>query len=117
MKTSWFIRCHVVDVRVLITEKPDREYARVYANIERTLRNHGSSSAFVVHAEEEGHLPDWTGAAVVGQEFTKTQRRIVKAAFIATEMTINTSTGFFRLATAAANLVKKGASHILKKED
>ena len=81
------------------------------------LRYHRSSSAFVAHAEEEGHLPDWTGAAVVGQNLSKTQRRIVEAAFIATEMTINTSPGFFRLATAAANLVKKEASHIFQKED
>ena len=81
------------------------------------LRYHRSSSAFVAHAEKEGHLPDWKSAAVVGQNLSKTQRRIVEAAFIATEMTINTSPGFFRLATAAANLVKKEASHIFQKED
>ena len=57
-----------------------------------------------------------SAAAVVGQNFSKTQR-IVEAASIATEMAINTSPGFFRLATAAANLVKKEASHILQKED
>ena len=32
------------------------------------LRYHRSSSAFVAHAVEEGYLPDWTGAAVVGPD-------------------------------------------------
>ena len=33
MKTAWLIRCHVVDVPVLIAEKPDGGYARVCASI------------------------------------------------------------------------------------
>ena len=61
--------------------------------------------AFVAHAEEQGQLLDWSAAAVVGQNFTKTQRTVVEAAFIATEMSINTSPGFFKLAAAAANLI------------
>ena len=69
------------------------------------LRNHILSSAFLAHAEEEGHLPDWLDAAIKGKNFTKTQR-IVEDAFIATEMTINTLPGFFRLA-AATNFIKK----------
>ena len=46
-----------------------------------------------------------------------TQGKIVEAALIATEMAINASPEFFILATAAANLVKKEALHILQKED
>ena len=54
------------------------------------LKNLRPSSAFVAHAEEEGHLTDWPGAAVIGQNFTKT-RRIAEAASIATKKKVNTS--------------------------
>ena len=51
------------------------------------LRNHRVSNAFVVHVDEAGHLPDWAGATSLKKDFTKTQRKIVEAAFIATAKT------------------------------
>ena len=71
------------------------------------LRNHRLSNAFVIHAEKEGHLPDWTRATHVDQNFSKTQRRIIEAAFIAKGDVLNTSSGFFRLASVSALLARK----------
>ena len=70
------------------------------------LRFHRKSNAFVAHAEEAGHLPNWSGAASLSKEFSKTQRKIVEAAFIAMGG-INTSPGFFRLASVVAELISK----------
>ena len=70
------------------------------------LRYHRSSNAFVVHAEGEGHLPDWSGATSLKQNFTKNRRKVVEVAFIAKGNTINTSPGFFRLASIAATVIR-----------
>ena len=70
------------------------------------LRNHRVSNAFVAHVDEAGHLPDWARATSLKKDFTKTQRKIVEAAFIATEDTLNISQGFFRLASVAATLIR-----------
>ena len=59
------------------------------------LRNHRVSNAFVTHVDEAEHLPDWARATSLRKDFTKIQRKIVEAAFIATEDTLNISQGFF----------------------
>ena len=68
------------------------------------LRYHRPSNAFVAHVDEEGHLPNWSGATSI-QNLTKSQRKVIEAAFIASGKNINTSTGFFRLASVAAALI------------
>ena len=60
----------------------------------------------MAHVDEAGHLPDWAGATSLKKDFTKTQKKIVEAAFIATEDTLNISQGFFRLASVAATLIR-----------
>ena len=66
------MKCHVLDVPVLIPEKPNgvAMHTRVRDH-GADLKNHRSSSAFVAYAEEEGHLTDWSGVAVIGQNFTQ----------------------------------------------
>ena len=71
------------------------------------VRFHRESNAFVAHAEETGHLPNWSGAASISKDFSKTQRKIVEAAHIAMGGTINTSPGFFRLAFPVALLISR----------
>ena len=72
------------------------------------IRNHRLSNAFVIHVEEEGHLPDWSAATCTDCKLSKAQRKVIEAAFIAMGGTLNMSTGFFRLASAAASLVRQG---------
>ena len=69
------------------------------------LRFHRSSNAFVAHVDEVGHLPDWAGAASI-RNLTRSQRKIIEAAFIANGSTINTSAGFFRLSSVAASVLR-----------
>ena len=76
------------------------------------LRYHRPSSGFVVawqdnHADDKGHLPNWSGAASLDRNFTKGQRKIVEAAFISSGNTLNASPGFFRLSSFAATLIRR----------
>ena len=70
------------------------------------VRYHRTTSAFVAHIDEAGHLPNWATATSLETGLTKSQRRIVEAAFIAEGNALNTSPGFFRLASAAAKLIR-----------
>ena len=70
------------------------------------LRYHRPSNAFVAHVDEAGHLPNWSDATSI-KNLTKSQRKVIEAAFIAEGNTLNTSTGFFRLASVAATLIRK----------
>ena len=56
--------------------------------------------------DEAGYLPGWAGATSLKKDFPKTQRKIVEAAFIATEDTLNIPQGFFSLASVAATLIR-----------
>ena len=76
------------------------------------VRYHRTSSAFVAHVDEAGHLPDWTTATSLETGLTKSQRRIVEAAFIGEGNVLNTSPGFFRLASSAAKLIRSQHSTI-----
>ena len=69
------------------------------------LRHHRLSNAMVIHAERTDHLPDWASASVIHTDFSKFERRAVEAAYIAVEDNINTSPGFFRLATPVAHRI------------
>ena len=74
------------------------------------LRHHRLSNALVVHAEQTDHLPNWDEASALHTGFSNLERRAIEAAYIATQDNLNTSSGFFRLATPAAQ-------HILKTID
>ena len=65
------------------------------------------SHAFVAHVDDEGHMPNWSGAASLDRNVTKGQRKIVEAAFISSGNTLNTSAGFFRLSSFAATLIRQ----------
>ena len=60
------------------------------------------SSAFVAHVDDETYLPDWSGATSI-QNLTKSQRKVIEAAFIASGNNINTSTGFHILGNGLEN--------------
>jgi len=74
------------------------------------LRYHRMSNALVIHAEKESHLPNWSSAAVVCSNLTKTERRALEATFISTEPTTNTSIGFFKTAAPVARLIQRKMS-------
>jgi len=59
-------------------------------------------SAFVVHAEQSNHLPNWVEAGILASCKTKGNRKVTEAAYIATNDTINTRAGFIRWAKSAA---------------
>ena len=73
------------------------------------LRYHRPFSAFVTHVDDEGHLPNWSGAASLDRNFTKGQGKIVESetAFISSGNTLNTSSGIFRLSSFAATLIRR----------
>ena len=68
----------------------------------RDLRNDLDHSAFVVHAHQTSHLPDWGGATILASCKTKGNRKATEAAYIATNDTINTRVGFIKWASSAA---------------
>ena len=71
------------------------------------LRNHRETKAIVIHADREGHLPDWNNAEALHSNLTKTERWLIEAAYIRTEEVTNVSQGFFKLHTSIAERVKK----------
>ena len=66
------------------------------------FRHHRLSNAMVVHSEKEGHLPRWKDATIIHQGLTKSKRKAMEAAIIATSPNINTKPGSLRLAKAVA---------------
>ena len=68
----------------------------------RDFRNDQDFSAFVVHAHESHHLPDWYAASILASCRNKAERKATEAAYIATNDTINTRVGFIRWAKPAA---------------
>ena len=68
----------------------------------RDLRNNMDYSAFVVHAEQSHHLPNWAEAGILACCKTKGSRKATEAAYIATNDTINTRAGFIKWAKSAA---------------
>ena len=71
------------------------------------LRNHRETKAIVMHADKEGHLPNWNGAEALHSNLTKTERWLIEAAYIRTEEVTNVSQGFFKLHACIAERVKK----------
>ncbi|XP_076069780.1 uncharacterized protein LOC143041658 [Oratosquilla oratoria] len=61
------------------------------------LRAHRTSNALVIHAEEYGHLPNWDGVEILKQGLDKKKRKIVEAAFIASQPCCNHRDGFIKL--------------------
>ena len=66
------------------------------------FRHHRLSNAMVVHSVKEGHLPRWKDATIVHQGLTKSKRKAMESAIIATSPNINTRLGSLRLAKAVA---------------
>ena len=66
------------------------------------FRYHRLSNAMVVHSEKEGHLPRWKDATILHQGLTKSKRRAMEAAIIATSLNNNTRPGSLRLSKVTA---------------
>ena len=66
------------------------------------------SNAMVVHSEKEGHLPRWRDATIVHQGLSKTKRKALEAAVIATAPNINTRPGALRLSKIVAQSLATG---------
>ena len=73
------------------------------------LRNHKTFNAIVLHADEEGHLPNWIEAKVLHAYLKKTYRRLIETAYILSEQVTNASPGFFKLHFTIAEQIKKEA--------
>ena len=68
----------------------------------RDLRNHMDHSAFVGHALETNHLPNWDGAGILTSCRNRDNRKATEAAHIAMNETINIRVGFMKWAKSAA---------------
>ena len=68
----------------------------------RDVRNGMDHSSFVVHAHQTNHLPDWNRASILVKCKSKRLRKMTEAAYITTNDTINTRTGFIKWAKSAA---------------
>ena len=68
----------------------------------RDLKNNMEHSAFVVHALNTSHLPNWGGAGILTSCRSKENRKATEAAHIAMNETINIRAGFMKWAKAAA---------------
>ena len=66
------------------------------------FRYHRMSNAMVVHSEKEGHLPRWKDATIMHQGLSKSNRKAMEGAIIATAPNINTRPGALRLAKVTA---------------
>ena len=75
------------------------------------LRNHRTSKAIVMHADQDGHLPKWDEAVVMHTNLKKVQRWLIESAYINTEKVTNISSGFFKLHPCIAQLIKNEANN------
>ena len=71
----------------------------------RDVKNHKDTSSFVLHIEEEGHMPDWGKAEVIWCGQGKTKRKIMESAVIETLPNINSKRGDYWLASTAAKII------------
>ena len=69
------------------------------------IRRHDPRSAFVVHVDAVGHLPNWSQASIFKQGLAPRQRKIVEAALIQTTSNFNTSPGSHELSKVIAHLI------------
>ena len=59
----------------------------------RDVRNHKTASSFVIHIEEEQHLPEWNRAEIMWSGREKSRRKIMESAAIETVPNINCKRG------------------------
>ena len=70
------------------------------------LTVNNDSSALVIHAMREGHLPNWKKAVTLHEGMTRLQRRAIEAAYISTKENINSSKGFFKMSRIVSGSIK-----------
>jgi hypothetical protein len=70
------------------------------------VRHHRNSNAMVVHVDEAGHLPNWKEAETIHEGLSKHKRKVMEAAYIATEKNMNTASGRFKLSKVAAAIIR-----------
>ena len=60
----------------------------------------------VVHVDEAGHLPNWKEAEVIHEGLSKQKRKVMEAAYIATEKNMNTASGRFKVSKVAVAIMR-----------
>ena len=60
-----------------------------------------------MHVDQEGHLPKWDEAVVVGSGQGKAKRKIMESAIIDAVENINSKRGDFTIASALAKMIWK----------
>ena len=73
----------------------------------RDVRTHQPTSSFVMHVDQEGHLPKWDEAVVVWSGQGKAKRKIMESAIIDAVENINSKRGDFTIASALAKMIWK----------
>ena len=71
----------------------------------RDIRNHISTSSFVIHVEEYQHLPNWERSEILWKGQGKSRRKLIESAVIETLPNINSKRGDFTLSSILANIV------------
>ena len=69
------------------------------------LRHHRTTNSLVLHAEKYDHLPKWEGATAIHTGLKKRKRKLMEAAYIATNENTNHREGFVNLSQPAAKLI------------
>lgn len=64
----------------------------------RDVRNHKDTSSFVIHIEEQNHLPKWKDARILWSGKGKNRRKLIEAAVIECLPNINSKRGDYSLA-------------------
>ena len=80
----------------------------------RDVRAHRTSNSLVVHIDERGHLPKWDETQILSTGSSKTVRKVVEAAHIATRNNTNHRDGFVCLAKSTAEEIAKTRSGLSK---
>ncbi|XP_042886073.1 uncharacterized protein LOC122262189 [Penaeus japonicus] len=69
------------------------------------LRRHDTKSTFVVHVDNDGHLPKWCQASITKQGLAPRQRKMIEAALIHSTINMNAAQGTHDLSKVAARLI------------
>ena len=76
-----------------------------FSEHKRDVKNHKTTSSFVIHIEEDQHLPEWSRAEVLWSGPGKARRKLMEAAAIENLPSINSKRGDYSLAPTLARIV------------
>ena len=90
------------------------DYGEKYRGLEKRVKEHRAdvkyhrtTSAFVNHVDQAGHLPKWEDAITLEKNVSRQSRKVLEAMYIAINKNINQRTGDLKWAKITAAVASR----------